>query len=261
MIAKRLYSISAILARVPSILYAAIYLLSIPAFALAYQLMPFSFYHGTIQHERSLDEDADVILRLLRDSIVRQSSARADAPQMRPDIDSLDLRRLKWTEGTFEASGSLFTTGEKPIFTSFAFAFPARQTTAMHDPTTNAWTYDRIVTVSFPPLPLGFEWLFPPPETAYASKVLWLRCGTELNNRLAAFDAARRGFPSRVSSNYGRMLYLSVVTITTLGYGDIVPITPLARFFTGIEALGGIVLIGLFLNSLAYESPAKRNGA
>ena len=57
------------------------------------------------------------------------------------------------------------------------------------------------------------------------------------------------------------MLYLSVVTITTLGYGDIVPITPLARFFTGIEALGGIVLIGLFLNSLAYESPEKRNVA
>jgi hypothetical protein len=259
MITKRLYLVSAILARVPSILYAAIYLLSIPVFALVYQWMPFSFYHGTIQHERSLDADADVILRMLRESIVRQSSATTEASQMRPDSSSLDLRRLKWTEGTFEASGSLFTSGDKPIFTSFSFTFPARQTTAMHDPKTDKWTYDRIVIVTFPPLSLDFESLFPPPEALHAAKMLWLHCGTELNNRLAAFDAARRGFPSKISSNYGRMLYLSVVTITTLGYGDIVPITSLARFFTGIEALGGIVLIGLFLNSLAYESPEKRN--
>lgn len=47
-------------------------------------------------------------------------------------------------------------------------------------------------------------------------------------------------------------LYFSVITITTLGYGDIAPVTDGAKFFTAIEALSGILLIGVFLNSLAH---------
>lgn len=46
-------------------------------------------------------------------------------------------------------------------------------------------------------------------------------------------------------------IYFSVVTITTLGYGDIFPMTDSGRILTGIEALLGIVLIGLFLNSIS----------
>ena len=146
MITKRLYSVSAFLARVPSILYAALYLLSIPTFAIVFQWMPFSFYHGTIQHEHSLDKDTDVILRLLRESIVRYVSTATTAAKMHPDANSLDLPRLKWTDGTFEASGFLSTIGDKPVFTSFSFTFPARQTTAIHDSKTNTWTSDRLVT-------------------------------------------------------------------------------------------------------------------
>lgn len=48
-------------------------------------------------------------------------------------------------------------------------------------------------------------------------------------------------------------IYFSVVTITTLGYGDILPITNAAMIFTAIESLLGILLIGLFLNSLAHK--------
>jgi hypothetical protein len=50
-----------------------------------------------------------------------------------------------------------------------------------------------------------------------------------------------------------RMLYLSAVTITTVGYGDIVPLTDLARAAVASEAILGIVLIGLFLNALSHE--------
>lgn len=46
-------------------------------------------------------------------------------------------------------------------------------------------------------------------------------------------------------------IYFSVVTITTLGYGDISPSTDAGRILTGIEALLGIVSIGLFLNSIS----------
>ena len=48
-------------------------------------------------------------------------------------------------------------------------------------------------------------------------------------------------------------IYFSVITITTLGYGDISPVTETARILSAIEALSGIILIGLFLNSLAHR--------
>lgn len=48
-------------------------------------------------------------------------------------------------------------------------------------------------------------------------------------------------------------LYFSVVSITTLGYGDIFPNSSLAQFVTASESILGIVLIGLFLNALSLQ--------
>jgi hypothetical protein len=36
------------------------------------------------------------------------------------------------------------------------------------------------------------------------------------------------------------MLYLSAITITTVGYGDIVPLTDTARVLVGIQAVYGL---------------------
>lgn len=49
-------------------------------------------------------------------------------------------------------------------------------------------------------------------------------------------------------------VYFSVVTITTLGYGDITPQTETARILAALEAFLGIVTIGLFLNAVARRS-------
>jgi voltage-gated potassium channel Kch len=49
------------------------------------------------------------------------------------------------------------------------------------------------------------------------------------------------------------MLYFSAATITTLGIGDISPITAAARVAVSLELILGIVLIGLFLNSLSQK--------
>jgi hypothetical protein len=56
--------------------------------------------------------------------------------------------------------------------------------------------------------------------------------------------------PSISISNVEDALYLSAVTVTTLGFGDIVPKSLLAKFLTSLQALSGVVLVGLFLNSL-----------
>lgn len=45
-------------------------------------------------------------------------------------------------------------------------------------------------------------------------------------------------------------LYFSVVTVTTLGYGDIVPKSGLGKVLVSIQTLVGVISIGVFLNSL-----------
>lgn len=44
--------------------------------------------------------------------------------------------------------------------------------------------------------------------------------------------------------------YFSVITLTTVGYGDITPHTPLGKIFTTFYVLTGIGIIGLFANLL-----------
>lgn len=48
-------------------------------------------------------------------------------------------------------------------------------------------------------------------------------------------------------------LYFSVVSITTLGYGDILPNSSGAQAAAASESLLGIILIGLFLNALSIQ--------
>ena len=54
-----------------------------------------------------------------------------------------------------------------------------------------------------------------------------------------------------ISQNIVRMFYFSAVTVTTLGYGDIVPTELTSRVMVGTEAILGVLTIGLFLNALS----------
>ncbi len=70
------------------------------------------------------------------------------------------------------------------------------------------------------------------------------------------------GNPAKMFSTF---LYFGFVTLTTLGYGDILPLTPVARSMAALTALFGQIylvtimafLIGKFLNTKNQESTAK----
>jgi hypothetical protein len=79
----------------------------------------------------------------------------------------------------------------------------------------------------------------------------------KLNADLIYFANALIGFPSKTTGNFYRMLYFSTITITTVGFGDIVPLTTRARLLVGLEAFLGVLIIGLFLNSLANKISKK----
>ncbi len=80
----------------------------------------------------------------------------------------------------------------------------------------------------------------------------------QLDAGIMDYFSAINGFPLYFAqqkwANFPRMLYLSAVTVTTVGYGDIVPVTDEARIAVASEAILGIVVIGLFLNGLAARS-------
>ena len=53
--------------------------------------------------------------------------------------------------------------------------------------------------------------------------------------------------PDMASMHMSDLLYFSVMTITTTGYGDITPSLPGARVLSGAEALSGVLLLVLVL--------------
>lgn len=56
--------------------------------------------------------------------------------------------------------------------------------------------------------------------------------------------------PEGASTDYGSWLYYSIVTITTLGFGDYTPAHPGAQAVTAIEVMCGLIFLGLFLNAV-----------
>ncbi len=53
-------------------------------------------------------------------------------------------------------------------------------------------------------------------------------------------------------------VYFSVITLTTVGYGDITPHTPLGKVFTIFYVLTGIAIIGTFANLMLKRTYIRR---
>ena len=53
--------------------------------------------------------------------------------------------------------------------------------------------------------------------------------------------------------------YFSTITLTTVGFGDIVPITPVARLATGLEAVVGQLYLAVVIATLVGRVAAQRS--
>ena len=56
--------------------------------------------------------------------------------------------------------------------------------------------------------------------------------------------------PDNEATGYGSWLYYSIVTITTLGFGDYTPAQGAAQAVTAVEVMCGLIFLGLFLNAV-----------
>ena len=96
--------------------------------------------------------------------------------------------------------------------------------------------------------------------SAVAVYVLFGFCGAVLAAVINFFVPTAFSLNSTYSSQFHQFLYFSFVTITTTGYGDILPITPLARTLAIFLALFGqlylTVIIGILIGK--YLSGNKK---
>lgn len=59
--------------------------------------------------------------------------------------------------------------------------------------------------------------------------------------------------PGSITSSNGtdpNFIYFSFVTLTTLGYGDMLPITPLAKALVIVEAITGVMFVAILVSTL-----------
>ncbi|MCZ6838111.1 MAG: ion channel [Alphaproteobacteria bacterium] len=60
-------------------------------------------------------------------------------------------------------------------------------------------------------------------------------------------------FSQSLVEDFSAPLYLSLTTITTLGYGDISPVAPFARLWATLEAVVGLLYVAILISRLVSE--------
>jgi len=252
-------------------IWAISYLSLIPICAFAYYLLPrldssqFHFYHASAQYEKALYNDANNVIEELQSQITENfqkyySKETTSVNGWNISIENLKVRGIKIkdedkVEINFKLQKTEKMTPDGKIG-EYNIGFKAIVPILGQDS-----RYIGLDTVCkrllFEPdyLTLGdgqiikLTTIFPPSLCPPLSLVL----SENSNSHLKGFWRAARGFPTETSEGFIRMLYFSAITITTIGYGDIYPISNIARLIVSFEAISGVILVGLFLNAVVKE--------
>ncbi len=251
----------------PPFLYGLLYLGTIFGFAWAYHRMPGQFYHSTIEHEASMRADAAYIKKQLAKSMISSYKESHDSSGILKgkgwiaSVDDLKLANMTCKNRTFGFSVTLpkrSLDSNKPIATEdrgpdfiFTWDFPRPESGLDADIDRSVLTGEKLY-IKFSTWPKDENILKLVGAQIEGDKG-WFRPDPDMLHRMIDYADAMEGFPGRTSGSFWRMFYLSAVTITTLGYGDILPITPLARILVSAEAIIGTIIIGLYLWALTQH--------
>jgi len=259
------------LSRVHPLVYLFTFLTAIPAFALSCVFVaPQGFYAPYARYEPSAVSDTLQLASILEGALHRSFDARSGQEfvvgNWKLDLGSLRVDNVHSTDGTklsfrvsFSADG-IDKRGAKQVGWSIIVTVSEHPTHAIISDPNSITTY-RIPDVDFSkyasPFKEEYEELFKlvfGQNEFFATVTPALALSGPEELRFRRYLLGVKGDPSSISGDLPRMIYLSAVVITTLGFGDIIPITPEARILVAMEAITGIVFAGLFLNALAYHA-------
>jgi len=173
--------------------------------------------------------EINVLFHNNKESIIEQRFAtiKTDITQVR--YAGGDIEHIKMNSGTVINIGVVVL---RPII--YPFTFSKIKDELSHYPQEEFSFYQKV----FPYLEV---------------KNIYIPISIELYNSLNDLRSNEKGLSTSDTETYFRMLYLSLVTITTVGYGDVVPITTKTRLFVGSEAILGLVLLGLLINVISVK--------
>jgi hypothetical protein len=233
-------------------------------------LVPHGFYAPYARYEPAAAADTVHLAATLQSALRRSLDAQAGQEfvvgNWKLDLASLTVDHVASTDGAqlsfrvrFTANGVGAAEGAQQLGWEVVATVPANPTSATFSKTVTIYRFpeadftkyvspfkefnQQMFNMIFRQGYQGFDYMAPA-----------LALNAQEDEQFRRFLAGVRGDPSAFSDQPGRMLYLSVVIITTLGLGDIVPLTWQARALVGLEAITGVFLAGLFLNALAYRA-------
>jgi hypothetical protein len=259
-----------------SIIWAGFYLALIPLFAFVYFCLPaHSFYHQTSQLERGVAQDQQKAERAIEECMLAE--IKNHPPPLRWMIATIQVRYLAPVPASSDFKFSATFNFERlygpvaPIEgASKTVATPSVDVTVQDETSSEASTGTRggpnvyVVTVAAVPpggtAPGGIlpGNLFPFRYEPHGG-ILRMPVTRDAKRKIDTYLDGMHGFPHELSwEHFDRMLYFSASTLTTAGFGDILPLTVWARSLTTGEAILGIVVIGWFLNALAHEASGPR---
>jgi len=254
-----------------------IYVAMIPLYALIYAALPENFYHTTIAHEPSTKRDASEISDALRDRIAEgiRSTFKADTAR----FGNIEIGWPRISELSAK-DGALFfllsfgkQSGDDFAVLHFHVRLQPESMTLLWDRSGN----HEFVLSCDEPSQHGIRLMDICPRRSVkpisAEENNWILnpqgfviLPYSVQTKIHSYIRTQSGFPSNTWENVGRMFYFSAVTITTVGFGDILPLTGLARILVASEAILGVVIIGIFINAVSKSKPrpvleARKAGA
>ena len=259
-------------ARHPLATYGLLYVYVALAFATAYWMMPGQFYHSTAMYEPMLTSDRELIRSGLQDVLRGQGQKNLGAAVLTHfgtdyPIGAFTVYDVEYESGQFIVGTTIH--GEHTCAAIPKIIIPARiEEDWLNDKTSSQHA---VISAAFRPFEMENEAVSarhaappPPVESPFDPFIAvpregeralqgMLKIPRSLFDLMNGYADAKEGFAGNAMGSFWRMVYLSTVTITTLGYGDIVPITPLARTLVGAEAVVGMLVIGLYLNALSQR--------
>jgi hypothetical protein len=261
--------------QVPSLGFGLLYLAVIPLFAWLYTMFPFDFFHSTAIHEPMVVAQGDAIGVKLRRAFLEDAESNASRRPLlygrpvQPTRDGVypifsvqpEIERVRIIVYLIVPDGIDVAQPYLKI------ALDLDESSVLHSANGNApyreseW-YSKVlffVDVKAQVITghnVDLLALFPCGSVAQTT---CLKMTTADYSALLSLKKTAAGRPSAYQGSYLRMLYFSAVTISTLGYGDIVPLTSRARALVTLEIILGPLLFGLFLNSLVKETSRVRS--
>jgi hypothetical protein len=249
------------------LIYLFMYFAAIPLFACLYGCyMPHDFYAPYVKLEPGANVDkerlAEDIVQGVRRSLSKSSWTSADEDGWQSpkptnlyarDLDSIDGKQVTFKMWFDILKGEYMRAHE--LWHTFLAIKISNESWTRIGVGTDAITFrpvdvDRSSTLPPKVVSRLIETLFTNPEVGSTTLAFNLRQDIDYENYLKGVN----GDPGAVGGQESRMLYLSSVVLTTLGLGDIVPMTDHARGFVAAEAIWGIAFAGLFLNAVAYRA-------